>query len=378
MTVLGADPDQLEATAVRMMGLADDYDQSCNQIAYWLGQMAWEGSEAYRFRSAFNSTIAPQLGAAAAFARQAAGNLRAHASDQTNTSDMMADYGGTRNIPTTGIPINLLTDPFGFTNPFGFDEVAPTNDNLSDWLKLLRTVAPIAPIGLPQFGFPFLSNPQTTRDLVNYADKLFDNAALAKDLIDYASLFQLHRAGQLPSALAKLPTYGLEKLIGGATGALVSTGLSRGFAAVGAVMLPTYIQEFHSSFNKMMDGPYIQPEDVGDTLDAFADIGLAAAGIVGLGFPPAGLAMGAFFGAAKLGANLDTPIIWAVENLDTPIIWTVDNVVYPALEKGGELFWATARGVEAIGGAIAGGFEAATGAIVDGLDATFDFLNPFN
>ena len=86
MTILGADPDHLEATAHRLLTHADGYDNASNQIGYCLRRMDWQGPEADQFRSNFESQMRPQLGAAAAFLRETASELRAQAAAQTKAS----------------------------------------------------------------------------------------------------------------------------------------------------------------------------------------------------------------------------------------------------------------------------------------------------
>ena len=86
MTVLGADPEELESTAQRVLALADNYENANQQIGFWLRRMAWEGAEADRFHAMYQSQMHPQLMAAAVFSREASSELRAQAASQTRVS----------------------------------------------------------------------------------------------------------------------------------------------------------------------------------------------------------------------------------------------------------------------------------------------------
>lgn len=108
MTMLGADPDQLESTAQRVLALADNYENANQQIGYWMRRMAWEGAEAERFHATYQSQMHPQLMAAAAFLRQASSELRAHAADQIRASrneDAASWICGIARLPQGGLGV---------------------------------------------------------------------------------------------------------------------------------------------------------------------------------------------------------------------------------------------------------------------------------
>ena len=113
MTILGADPDQLKSTAQRVLTRADDYENANHQISYWLRRMDWQGPEADRFCSLYESQMRPQLDSAAAFLRQAAAELRAQASDQIRASasqDVVTWICGTAFLPGRGLPPSNTAD----------------------------------------------------------------------------------------------------------------------------------------------------------------------------------------------------------------------------------------------------------------------------
>ena len=119
MTMLGADPDQLQSTAQRVLALADNYENANQQVGYWLRRMAWEGAEADRFNAMYQSQMHPQLIAAAAFLRQASSELRAQATDQ---------IGASRNED----PVSwILGTPF----PLPCGPGVPGSDGIGDRLK---------------------------------------------------------------------------------------------------------------------------------------------------------------------------------------------------------------------------------------------------
>ena len=108
MTVLGADPEELESTALRVLALADNYENANQQIGYWLRRMAWEGAEADRFRALYQSQMHPQLMAAAAFSRQASSELRAQAANQIRASRnerTVSWVSGTPLLPVGGLDV---------------------------------------------------------------------------------------------------------------------------------------------------------------------------------------------------------------------------------------------------------------------------------
>ena len=122
--VLGADPDQLESTALRVHARADDYENANNSISFWLRRMDWHGPEAERFQAVYQSQMRPQLDAAAAFLRQAAAELRTQAAAQVAASEDQSAVGwicGTPLLPGGGLPVprfddagNLLGDIWEF------------------------------------------------------------------------------------------------------------------------------------------------------------------------------------------------------------------------------------------------------------------------
>ena len=305
MLILGADPDQLEATAARVLARAEEYDDACNQIAFWLQRMDWHGPEAERFQATFESQMRPQLNAAAACLRQAAAELRVQATAQFKVSQALDGSA-------------LATTIMGAIQLTGISPLGPENaeDQSRLWLDSTNLLldkffpAPIGPFGVMP---PSLASITTIMDLIG----------MGSDFVGFGSLAYLRHVNALPSIGAKLPKFGLERIIGGSGGAAVGGAMAGLGVVMGAYNLPGHAKETSDAWNKMHESRYIQPEDMADFLDGTADSILDVAGIAGGFYTPAELLMGSFGYGLKLGANLDTPIIWAC-----------DNIIYPVWDAG--------------------------------------------
>ena len=93
MTILGADPVQLEQMATRLMTQADVYRDACEKIDSWLRRVNWRGNEAGRFFAVYQSRMRPQIDAAAAALQGTASELRAQAAEQIRVSETAASDG---------------------------------------------------------------------------------------------------------------------------------------------------------------------------------------------------------------------------------------------------------------------------------------------
>ena len=306
MTVLGADPDQLEATAARVLARADDYDDACNQIGHWLRRMDWQGPEADRFHATFESQMRPQLGAAAAFLRQAAAELRAQATAQTKASQTPEVVGSALAASIELIASEVFSDINEFVSEVQFESWL---EGTIQWMdKLFPT--PTGPFG----GLPDdLPSIRTIAGLVG----------MGSDFVGFGSLAYLRHMNKLPEFGKRLPKFGLERIIGGPAGSAVGGAMAGFGVGMGIFNLPDNVNELGNAWDKMHESRYIQPEAMGDFLDAGADYILSGAAIAGGFYTPVGLGLSAFGYGMKLGANLDTPIIWAC-----------DNIIYPAWDAG--------------------------------------------
>ena len=86
MTILGADPEQLERMAQTLLGYADEYSDAGDRIDRWLRRTGWRGTDADRFFGFYESRMRPQISTAADTLRSAASELRAQAEKQTRAS----------------------------------------------------------------------------------------------------------------------------------------------------------------------------------------------------------------------------------------------------------------------------------------------------
>ena len=86
MTILGADPEQLDRMAQALIGYADQYSDAGNTLDNWLRRLSWRGAEADRFFAEYESQMRPKIAAAVVTLRSAASELRAQAEDQSRAS----------------------------------------------------------------------------------------------------------------------------------------------------------------------------------------------------------------------------------------------------------------------------------------------------
>lgn len=86
MTVLGADPDQLEELATSLDRTASQMENASNAIDSSLRSIWWEGHEADRFRSSWGRSDRPALVSVAGDLREASRQARRNASQQRLTS----------------------------------------------------------------------------------------------------------------------------------------------------------------------------------------------------------------------------------------------------------------------------------------------------
>ena len=352
MMILGADPDQLEATAARVLARADEYDDACNHIAHWMRRMDWQGPEAERFQATFESQMRPQLNAAAAFLRQAAAELRAQATAQFKVSQA-PDVVGSASLATAIVSASLATatqilDAAGFVSPGR--EI--TEDQGSSWLDSTESFLDMFfPVPTGPFGGMPPKLPSFT-DVVGLI-------GMGSDFVGFGSLAYLRHVNALPGFGARLPQFGLERIIGGSGGAAVGGAMAGLGVFMGAYNLPGHVGEVGDAWDKMHQGRYIQPEDMADLIDAGADTVLDVGGMLGGFYTPAGLLVNSFGYGLKLGANLDTPIIWAC-----------DNIIYPAWETGTDALGGLVDvGTDALGGLVDVGTDALGGLVDVGTDA---------
>lgn len=396
MTLLGADPEQLEVAANRILAGADSYERARDQIGHWLRHMDWEGPEAERFHAAFVSQMRPQIDAAAAFLRQAASELRAQADAQTKASatptvahNLAAHVD--RAVQAAQQVASLSSGPIALLGTLQLD----TNE-VAEWLRALFPL--VGPVGIP-------INPLPLLDFVGVVSTATDLAGIA----DLALLRYLHNA--VPGITGRLPSFGLERWLGGSLGSIVGTTAAGVGAGLGVLSLPGHFDEFGQAWEKIADSSHLQPEDAADLVDAGADIILDTSAMVGGFFTPPGLALSALGYGMKLGAQLDTPIIWAVDNIVYPgwletkefigDVWSgvnqVGNTVFEgatrigstalgaAVDVGETLFSATTEMVGTTLGAAADVGETLLGAAADVVGDTVDtardlvgWLNPFD
>ena len=306
MTILGADPDDLEATASRLLTHADGYDNACGQIAHSLRQMDWHGPEADRFRASFESNMRPRLDAAAAFLRQAASELRAQAAAQTLVSQTpegiasaLADdiHQSAQDFVAAALSIEHLVD--GLLDVGGLVE-----DQRDSWLLSaisLFVTSTTQPIGGRSIDLPSLSTIVTT-------------LGMATDFIGFGDLAYLRYLGKMPEFGKPLMPFGVERLLGSGAGNVV-TGAG---VFLGALNLPGHLIEVHETSDALTGWPNVQPEDAADFVDALADSVLDSSGMAGGFTTPVGLGLGALGYGMKAGAQLDQPIIWACDNIIYP------------------------------------------------------------
>ena len=340
MTILGADPDQLEATASRLLTHADGYENACNHIGHWLRRMDWQGPEADRFRSNFESQTRPQLDVTAAFLRQAASELRAQAASQTKVSQTLDVAGSAWAAVMAGRELSdALKSLFADSV---FSEIEDVTSRWGPWLDIFLPVPIGGPIGFPP---PSISS---INDVVNMI-------GMGTDFLGFADLAYLRYLNKLPDVGDKLGPFGVSRHVGTTAGRVLG-GAS---GIVGLLNLPGDIGEIHGVLEKMGESKYIQPEDMGDLLDAVADTILDTAAIVGTKFPRAGLMIGAFGGGLKVGAQLEAPVTWLV-----------DNVIYPACPEVWNAIFDVSDAVVDFGGDVLGAGVDFGG---DVLDAGVDF-----
>jgi len=328
MAILGADPDQLESTATRVLARADDYDDACNHIAYWLRRMDWQGPEADRFHAMFESQVRPQLAAAAAFLRQAASELRIQASAQTKISqtsselqaptDVSAQLQVTRLLGALGtgggvfgvgvsaeLQVTRLLGALGTGGGlFGVGGLA----YLRYARDLVAPTGPIAPL-----------DPDSQRQANSWLGGLETGAGL---LTTGAGLFGVGDLAYLRYAKdtvrgfgSRLPDAGVGRFLG----SKVATGLGAAGAGMGLLNLFEHLPEADAAWKKMHDSPHLQPEDAADFADAIGDSLLDTSSLLVGPAAPVGLLLMSLGFGVKVGAQLDTPIIWAC-----------DNIIYPA------------------------------------------------
>ena len=356
MAILGADPDQLESTATRVLARADDYDDACNQIAYWLRRMDWQGPEADHFHAMFESQIRPQLGAAAACLRQAASELRTQAAAQTKISQNPTELGTQPQQEFAAVAEALAAAAVSLG---GFTGGQINTDEDSRWGGMANAIIDLIRPPMPGI------RPVPLRELTG----LLGVAGTAAGFAGFSDLAYMRYAKNTVPALGpRLPEFGVTRWIGSRAG----TALGVAGAGLGLVNLPGHVDEFGDVWERIQESSHLQPEDAADLLDATADTILDSAAIIGFGpLLPVSLGMTAFGYGMKAGAQLDTPIIWAC-----------DNVVYPLWRDGKEAFGAAVEGltdyVTDVGGAVVDGLEDVGGAVVGGAKKVIGALNPFD
>ncbi|KAA9106459.1 WXG100 family type VII secretion target [Microbacterium rhizomatis] len=119
MSVYGADVAELRATAAELDRSADRLGSTRTELTAQLARTPWTGQDAASFRSAWNSSHAPRLNAAADRLREAAAVLRRNADAQETTS---AAAGGSTSSP--GAP--------GASAPAG-SPASDSPDDVRDW-----------------------------------------------------------------------------------------------------------------------------------------------------------------------------------------------------------------------------------------------------
>lgn len=249
MLILGADPEQLEGLAVSVRNHANYYEEIRLDIARVLRGIGWEGPDAELFRNRYDSRIAPAISGAADHLRTAESCLLGNAAEQRRTSSIVL-------ITCRGIPIDA--GPGAQDGP----------EAIWDYLK--RNPWFLIPGGPLLFGI--YSWVQDTIDPINH-------------IVNFAADLGLEWADI--------------KLSDGAFG--IAGRVLSGFAAAYGIMnLPKDFNELRAA---------IEAGDPAEIIYQGTDIGLTAAAIVGVFFPPAGLITAAAMYGAKLGT-------WIYENRD--------------------------------------------------------------
>lgn len=109
--LIGADPQDLNNLATAMDQGARSLDQARTQLGGFIKNVRWNGEDAFRARSNFNTKHAPQLSTAAVMLRETADRLRKQATEQENASAADGGELGTgagfaqdpgRNLPFLG------------------------------------------------------------------------------------------------------------------------------------------------------------------------------------------------------------------------------------------------------------------------------------
>ena len=342
MTILGADPDQLESTASRLLTHADGYDNACNHIGYWLRRMDWQGPEADRFRASFESQMRPQLDAAAAFLRQAASELRAQAAAQTIVSQTPEGIAASLAGDLEQLGLGMSTAAFSLGALFGgqvdgalINMIVEDQDDsrFKTAMSLLDDFIAPTPTGYYNLDY--------YKQLIPLAGYL----GLVTDFVGFGDLGYLRHLGKVPKLGKALKPFGVERFLGPGVGnAMVGTGVF-----LGALNLPGDVIEMTEMWDKVKGWPNIQPEDAAAFVDATANSILDLSGMAGGFYTPAGLGLGALGYGLKAGAALDQPIIWAC-----------DNIIYPA--------WTEAQG------AFSDVWDAGADYIGDVADAGVEFV----
>lgn len=139
MLILGADPDQLDALALRISDHSDYYERLRHDIGQALHRTGWDGPDAYRFRNTYHSRLAPQISQAASLLRSAQSDLIRNAAQQRKTSSIISILPPSRDNGAASesyTPSPFTVAP-GLPSPFGFPF----------WPK-----GPFGPVGQPYIG----------------------------------------------------------------------------------------------------------------------------------------------------------------------------------------------------------------------------------
>lgn len=90
MSLVGADPEQLDRAAAELRAVADELDAHARALSASLRSVAWAGGVASQFAARWAGGYHPRMVSAAGFVRAAAGRLDQHAAEQRLASGVTA------------------------------------------------------------------------------------------------------------------------------------------------------------------------------------------------------------------------------------------------------------------------------------------------